>query len=351
MTPPALEMLWEPGDPAETLTTRFGHPDAAAAGRWVRAVLAEHWGVDVVACERVVMSHTNALAWVDGPSGPMVAKWSVARERFARLAALARLTTGLDAVGVPVSAPVAARDGRLQVEVDGVSLGLQHVVDGVLLDTGDLDLVRATGAVLARLHGALATSPAAADLLALAVPPDGPDWPDRPEPLATRVAGWLDTAPGHLPDGACDTLRRALADLPGRALPALPAPPAQLVHGDVRAANVLCSGGEVAAVLDPEEARYDHPVVELARSAVLLGTRFHDWGPVPPGVHAALRAGYESERPLTPHEDAWWPVLVLWTSLAMVPAGEDPTGWAAAAATLARRLDDHLDQTTTRGPS
>ncbi len=345
--PPALEMLWEADDPAETLRRRFGHDDAAAAGRWVTATLARHWDLDRASCRRIVMSHTNALAWVDAPSGPLVAKWSIAPEGFARLAALARLTVELEARGVPVSAPVAARDGRLQVEVDGVSLGLQHVVAGDLLDTDDHDLVRATGAVVARLHDALATSPAATDLLALV---------DPPEPLATRVTAWVDTAPHHLPSGACDTLRRLVVGLAADTSGVLPT---QLVHGDVRAANVLCAGGDVVAVLDLEEARGDHAVVELARSAVLLGTRFHAWGPVSPAVHASLRAGYETVRRLTPLEARWWDVLVLWAALAMVPAGEDPTGWGAAAGRLAARLerssdhhtDHHTDhRTATRRP-
>ncbi len=319
-----LEMLWEADDPAEVITNRFGLADAAAARRWVTEALARHWSVDVTSCERIVMSHTNALAWVDTPSGRMIAKWSVAPERFARLAALARLTVELEARGVPVSAPVAAPDGRLQVEVDGVSLAVQHVVAGDLLDTGDLGLVRATGAVLARLHDVLATSTAAGELLALV---------DPPALLPDRVTGWLDAAPAHLATPACDTLRRLLVDLPAGPLPT------QLVHGDVRAANVLCTSDAVAAVLDLEEARCDHAVVEMARAAVLLGTRFHDWGPVTPDVHDSLRAGYESVRPLTPLEARWWDVLVLWTSLAMIPPGEDPTGWGPAAADLAVRLD------------
>lgn len=28
---------------------------------------------------------------------------------------------------------------------------------------------------------------------------------------------------------------------------------------------------------------------------------------------------------------SWWDVLVLWYSMAMVPSGEDPTGWGTAA--------------------
>ncbi|GAA3519239.1 phosphotransferase [Nocardioides daeguensis] len=72
---------------------------------------------------------------------------------------MARLTPWLDDRGLPVSAPVPATDGRLQVEVDGVSMGLQHEIRGELLDTADQRQVRAAGAVLAELHDALAAYP------------------------------------------------------------------------------------------------------------------------------------------------------------------------------------------------
>jgi homoserine kinase type II len=109
--------------------------------------------------------------------------------------------------------------------------------------------------------------------------------------------------------------------------------PVQLGHHDFRAANVLCAGAEVAAVIDFEETRPDHRIVELARSAVLLGTRFRNWGPVPPEVRAGFLAGYQSVRRLTPVEAVWWHTVLLWQALAMVPPGDDPTGWAPSALT------------------
>src|SRR5438309_970768 len=112
---PVLEMLWEADDPNDTLDGRFGFRDAEAAGRWVAATLDGHWGVRIDACERIVMSYTNALAWVGTPSGRLLAKWSIARPLFPRLAEAARLTHWLDGRGLPVSAPVPALDGRLQV--------------------------------------------------------------------------------------------------------------------------------------------------------------------------------------------------------------------------------------------
>jgi homoserine kinase type II len=48
-------------------------------------------------------------------------------------------------------------------------------------------------------------------------------------------------------------------------------------------------------------------------------------------VRARFLAGYESVRRLTPVEEAWWNVLVLWHSLALMPPGDDPTGWGQSA--------------------
>ena len=313
---PVLEMLWEAQDPRHAVDGRFGFSDGQAAGRWVADTLDEQWGVRIDSCERIVMSGGNALAWVGTPSGRLLAKWSVVPERFPRLAETARLTSWLHGRGLPVSAPVPARDGRLQVEVDRVSIGVQREIVGDLLDTADLDQVRAAGAVLARLQDALAAYPDADQIPALAVPS---------KPLTTRVTDWLDSRADHLPVAARDTLRRLVASAPPDRLPR------QLVHFDFRSANILCDRGEIAAIIDFEEARHEHRLVELARAAVLLGTRYHNWGPVPAEVRAEFLTGYESERPLTPAEAGWLDILLLWHGLAMVPPGDDPTGWGPSA--------------------
>jgi homoserine kinase type II len=313
---PVLEMLWEAHDPHHALDGRFGFSDGQAAGRWVAETLGEHWDVRIGSCERIVMSAGNALAWIGTPAGRLLAKWSVVPERFARLAEVARLTSWLDGRALPVSAPIPARDGRLQVEVGGVSIGLQRVIKGNLLDTADPGQVRAAGATLARLQDALAAYPDAERIPALAV---------ASKPLAERVNGWLDSHAEHLPPAARDALRRSVADAPPDRLPQ------QLVHYDFRSANILCSGGEVIAVIDFEEARHDHRLVELARAAILLGTRYHDWGPVPVEVHAQFLAGYRAVRPLTPAEARWLDILLLWQAMAMVPPGDDPTGWGPSA--------------------
>ena len=313
---PVVEMLWEPDDPHGVLEERFGFADAVSAGHWVAATVHEHWGIRIDSCERIVISDRNALAWATTPSGRLLAKWSVAPERFERLSRIARLTRWLDGNGLPVSAPVQTLDGRLQVEVDGVSMGLQRVIQGDLLDVDAAEQVQAAGAILARLHDALAAYPDADQV----VPPER-----RPKTLAARVTDWLDSASEHVPEAACGALRGLVAGTPADRSAT------QLVHGDFRSSNVLCTGPTIAAVIDFESARLDHCIDEIARSAVLLGTRFRDWGPVSAEVRKMFLSGYESVRRLTPYEASWWDVLVLWYTLAFVPPGDDPAGWARSA--------------------
>lgn len=196
---------------------------------------------------------------------------------------------------------------------------------GDLLDTTVPDQVREAGAVMARLHDALAKY-THAEIERGLVAPSGA--------LATQLTEWLETSDAHVPATARDALHRLVDSMSPDPLPT------QLVHGDFRSANVLCVGAEVAAVIDFEEARLDHRIVELARSAVLLGTRFHHWGPASSEVRRSFLDGYESERPLTPLEARWWDVLVLWHSLAVIPPGDDPTGWEPAALSCLRELGE-----------
>ncbi|WP_340537376.1 phosphotransferase enzyme family protein [Nocardioides sp. GXZ039] len=314
MSEPVVQMLWEREAPGRVLQERFGFADAAAAARWVGTTTREHWGISVTRCERIVISAGSALAWVTTVSeGRMILKWSVVPELFARLGQIARLTRWLDDRGIPVSAPVPSTSGALQVETAGRAMGLQRVLDGDLLDAADEPSVHAAGATLARLDRALGDYPDAATL-------GGDGFAESPREAITR---WAESAGPHVPAAVSEMLSRLAAEGPDDL-------PAQLVHGDYRAANLLCAGSEVVAVLDFEEARTEHRVNALARSAVRLGTRFHDWAPVSNRVHERFLAGYEAVQPLTPAERAWWPGLLLWHTAQRVPSGSDPTGWAAS---------------------
>ncbi len=67
-------MLWERADAVTALRERFGLADATSAAIRVSDTLAKHWGIRVTACERIVLSDQNLLAWVHTQIGPFVAK-------------------------------------------------------------------------------------------------------------------------------------------------------------------------------------------------------------------------------------------------------------------------------------
>ena len=316
MLSPGLSMLWESADAQRELPERFGLDGIDAAARWLKEVLAEHWGITATALPRLTLSDHNAIAWVTSDRGPLVVKWSGAAERFPRLAATTRLLTHVAAHGIPVAEPLRARDGEVRVEADGpsgpLSLAVLPEVEGDWLDVTDLRTVHAAGACLASLHRTLEE----AEL--------GGPAQDSPPPLADRVKGWLtERDPGRAPEASAH-LAALLAQLPE-----LEGSP-QLIHGDYRAANLLVSEGRITAVLDFDEVRHDHRIADLAQASTYLATLFRDWGPTPATARAALRAGYESVRPLSPLEADWLEALTLWMGIAAIPPGDDGR-WTDAA--------------------
>lgn len=69
---PKISMLWESADPGAALIERFGFASAAETMDWVTGVLAEHWGLRVAACERLVISDANCLAWISVDGSRMI---------------------------------------------------------------------------------------------------------------------------------------------------------------------------------------------------------------------------------------------------------------------------------------
>ncbi len=237
-------MLWEPADPDEALTKRFGFADTVSAVGWMGDALWDTWGIAVDECDRLVISDGNLLAWITTDGRHLIAKWSVYPWLFQRLADTATLTTWLQASGIPVAAPIPARDGRLRVQVNNVSLGVCPVIDGDLLDIGDPAQVTGAGQMLATLHEALAAYP-------------------------------------NCIDSGQPTLQE------------------QLVHNDFRSANILQAGTSITAVLDFEDVTYSTRVADLAKATVLLGTRYHNWAPTSQDVREAFVAAYHDQAPLT----------------------------------------------------
>lgn len=322
MAAPAVSMLWESVDPYATLVTRFGFagPDDVVA--WLRSTLAEYWGIVVRRGERLVLSAGSALAWLETDAGLLLAKWTVYPQLHGRLAELGRLVAWLHDRGLPVSPPLPALDGRVQVELPTSSIGLQEVRAGAWLDPADPDQVEDAGAVLARLHLAMADYPGAS---LIGVPVRSPDGGALPE----RTRRWLGQAGASRVPEVASRLRDQVNELSEDGLP-----PRQLVHRDIRSANLLCTGKRITTVLDFEETAPDHAVADLTKAAVMLGTKFRNWGPVPAETHRRFLDGYQRVRPLSPSEKAWVPVLMAGLTLWFAAKGDNPVGWGASARRL-----------------
>jgi homoserine kinase type II len=224
------------------------------------------------------------------------------------LAQIADLLVWLAQQQLPVSPPLPTRSGTLQVRCDHLTVGLQRLLPGQALDPTDLGQAHTAGVILARLHHLLALYPRANALST-----------QTPLPaLAARILTWAETYTAQIADPALLADCRALTQhLTTTALPPLTT---QLVHNDYRAANLLWHEGTLRAVLDFEELRPGHRVNDLAWAAVHLGTRFHNWGPVAPTVHATFGAGYASILPLSAAEQQWLPLLMRWHGLTLAAA-------------------------------
>jgi homoserine kinase type II len=242
---PVVRMLWESVDPVDALRKRFWFADVDSAVSWMTETLSDTWAIAVEDCDRLIMSDGNLLAWITTTDERrLIAKWSVFPRLFQRLADTTALSMWLHDSGIPVAAPIPARDGRLRVEQDNVSVGVFPVIDGDLLDVGDPEQVADAGHMLATLHDAMAAYP-------------------------HRIDGGPSTRGDHL------------------------------VHNDFRSANLLHDGSGITAVLDFEDVTYRTRVADLAKASVLLGTRYHDWGPTSPLVREAFIAAYRERSPLT----------------------------------------------------
>lgn len=350
---PGLSMLWERVDAARALTERFGFADLPAMSRWLTDVLRRHWSLQLRQVERIMLSAHNAIAWAHTDQGTVVVKACADAASFDRLALIADVVAHLGEVGLPVAAPRPARDGSTRVVLqrpaaggerhDGLHDGacpvaqgdaapaapgphdqrlsviVQPLVRGTLLDAGDLAGVRSAGVALARLHTAVADLPRAGHRVGE---------PDLHRRLHRAVAG---PARHRVPHAAA-RLDALLADLPALGTPT------QLVHHDFRGTNVLMNGAEVSAVLDFDEMALDHPVLDLALACTLLATRYTTWDPAPPAARESLVAGYRAVRPLSDLEERWLETLILGLSIAQVPDGRNPAGWKQAVQHLSAGL-------------
>jgi homoserine kinase type II len=301
----------------------------------------------------------NTSAYVDTPGGSYVLRVYRNTADPERVGYEHALLRALQRVGLSfaVPCPVATPAGETAVPVppDGPGsrpalAALFPLLPGERPDAGDPAQVRAAGAALGELDGALArvavapgrTSPPVVTLLQH--PPGAPGDADPLQldglPLAPGQRAGLDALAGRL--------RETVPPLYG-------ALPRQVIHWDFEPSNVLVAGGRVTAVLDFEFAAPDLRAIDLARG-------LHAWtrGALADGTAweaiEAFAGGYRTRAPLAPGEAGAVAPLLLLSQLAifvhwanryrrgMLPAGApaDPVaGWASHVLRLGGWLAAH----------
>ncbi len=300
-------MLWEQRAAAQALAQRFRFADGSIAEEWVRSALHRHYEITDVVVTRLTISAANLLAWVQSASGPLLVKACADLTSHDRLTRQAGLVAWLAGQTIPVSAPLSALDGCQQTRCGHLSIGVQRLIAGELLNPAEQAQTRQAGFVLANLHRALARYPNSSDFSSAAL-----------APLADLMRASLAEQIVRIEHPQMRAAARQIeAQLASQAWPELPR---QLVHHDYRSANLLWHQERISAVLDFEDARWGYRVNDAARAAVLLGTRYHDWGPISPAIQAAFLAAYQASWPLTADEQRWWPLLICWHTLGLVGA-------------------------------
>jgi homoserine kinase type II len=304
-------MLWESTDPLATLPKRFQFATPEAAAHWLLTTVAHTYGIEVASVDRLVMSSYNLLAWLTTAAGPLLAKCCVFAPAHQRLLEAGELVRWLAQIGLPVSAPFVAMTGAVQVRCDHLSVGVQRVIAGELLDPTPFEQAHAAGVTLAQIHQALAIYPRATAFAS----------PSAVSTLSALIRDWAKQKMATITDP--DLMAGStflLKQVEQRATTPLAT---QLVHGDYRAANILWQANQIVAVLDFEEVRWGYRVNDLAWATVHLGTRYHDWGPVPRAVHHTFLRSYTAVQPLTDLEQAWLPLLLIWHSISLTQAATD----------------------------
>lgn len=325
MASPSVSMLWETVDAGAALTRRFGFATADDTVRWVAEALASRYKIELRSLDRLVISAGNLMAWTLTSEGPLIVKGCMYPGEHPRLQAIAELLAWLQRDGFPVSALIPTPDGEVQLELGAISVGVQRVIAGDMLEPTRLDQAARAGTTLARLHEAFIRYPRAADL----------DRRPAPVPFEADVAEWLEKNEPDDPrlQPAFAALQRRAAGLDSAGLDT------QLIHLDFRAANILwADGGGVVAVLDFEQIACGYRVSDVVHAATRLGTLFHNWGPLTAEARAAFLAAYQERLPLSEKEQAWLEVLTLREAIGLARPGSMQEQWLAAAERLAANI-------------
>ena len=268
------------------------------------ALIAEYEVGTLVSAKGIAegVSNSNWLIETTGAGGAGGARFILTmyelRIEIADLPYFLSLLDHLAAHGCPVPRTIHDRDGRLfRLRPDkiggGKAIALIEFLPGVSVSEPTVGQARAVGQALARMHLA------AADF-------------SGTRANAMGVAEWQRLAAACGPDGlrAIDPL---LAGLVARELPLLAAQwpgdlPRSVIHADLFPDNVLMLGERVTGLIDfyfacNDLTAYDVAVTHAAWCFADGGRSFR------PDLSAALLAGYESLRVLSPREREALPLL------------------------------------------
>jgi homoserine kinase type II len=241
------------------------------------------------------VSNSNWLIETTGPAGQgarFILTMYESRTEVSDLPFFLGLLDHLASHGCPVPRTIHDRAGASFRWLDGKALALIEFLPGVSVSKPVPAQARAVGAALARVHVAAADFPMArANGMDLAtwralIGGCGARLAEVDPALGTQVEAELAWLAAHWPAGL----------------------PQGVIHADLFPDNVLMLGDAVSGLIDfyfacTDTLAYDLAVTHAAWCFDATGARFS------PEISAALLAGYESVRPLSPAERAALPTL------------------------------------------
>jgi homoserine kinase type II len=195
--------------------------------------------------------------------------------------------------GCPVPATIHCREGKTFRFVGDKAVALIEFLPGVSVSEPTPAQARAVGEALARMHLAASDFPATrSNGMGLA------QWREFAQQCGPDGFGTIDPGLGQLVERELAGLER---DWPTEL-------PRSVIHADLFPDNVLMLGDRVSGLIDfyfacTDLTAYDVAVTHAAWCFDASGSRFD------PAISAALLAGYESVRPLSPQERAALPIL------------------------------------------
>jgi homoserine kinase type II len=195
--------------------------------------------------------------------------------------------------GCPVPATIHCREGKTFRFVGDKAVALIEFLPGVSVSEPTPAQARAVGEALARMHLAASDFPATrSNGMGLA------QWREFAQQCGSDGFGTIDPGLGQLVERELAGLER---DWPTEL-------PRSVIHADLFPDNVLMLGDRVSGLIDfyfacTDLTAYDVAVTHAAWCFDASGSRFD------PAISAALLAGYESVRPLSPQERAALPIL------------------------------------------